>query len=386
MKITVATPDISEACTARAYMLAKMLQDAFEVEIVGPLVGSGVWATLAEDQRISYRFCKLEKGFKSFSQLNDLSKELDGDLILAIKPLLTSFGVGLFKKVVNQVPLILDCDDWVWGLKKAQYNDLYASRALFLMRTFLGRDAFITYANALLQGCLTPYADAITVSSSFLQRKYGGELIHQAVDTCLYDPRKFNRLAIRDKYDIAETDKVVVFSGNPGPHKGVEDLVDAMHLIKKADIKLFVVGINNSEYCCRLVRQANTILGSRFVGLPFRPFQQAPECLMMADVVAIPQRHSPASVGQTPMKLFDAMAMAKPVVTTDVADIGEILGDCGWIVEPGNSHQLALAIENVFMHPYEAAKKADKAREKCLKNHSMDVVGKKLIRTVRELM
>jgi glycosyltransferase involved in cell wall biosynthesis len=47
-------------------------------------------------------------------------------------------------------------------------------------------------------------------------------------------------------------------------------------------------------------------------------------------------RHLPqATVGQIPAKLFDAMAMAKPIVATDVNDFAGILDGCGLVVKPG---------------------------------------------------
>ncbi len=229
-------------------MLAKALQREFEVELVGPDLGEGVWTPLAQDKSVPYHSVELEKGSKSFAQLRKLYKKIDGDILYAQKPVLQTFGVGILKKHFDKVPLILDLDDWEWGEKKAQYNDLYASRARFLMRTFLGSDAFITYTHALLQGYLTPYADAITVSSSFLQRKFGGETIYQALDTSFYDPGRFDRQSIIAKLGIKESEKVVMFSGHPGPHKGVDDLVAAVSRIKDVNVKLVVVGINDSEY------------------------------------------------------------------------------------------------------------------------------------------
>jgi len=40
----------------------------------------------------------------------------------------------------------------------------------------------------------------------------------------------------------------------------------------------------------------------------------------MGDVVIIPQRENFATLGQMPAKVFDAMAMAKPTIATNVSD------------------------------------------------------------------
>lgn len=64
------------------------------------------------------------------------------------------------------------------------------------------------------------------------------------------------------------------------------------------------------------------------------------------------------------------MALAKPMIATNVSDIPEILDSCGWIVEPENPRQLAEMIQHVFEHPVEAKEKGLKAREKCKREYS----------------
>jgi hypothetical protein len=56
-----------------------------------------------------------------------------------------------------------------------------------------------------------------------------------------------------------------------------------------------------------------------------QPFDEIPKWVAAADVIAIPQKDSPATWGQLPSKVFDAMAMAKPIVATDVNDLSMVL-------------------------------------------------------------
>jgi hypothetical protein len=60
-----------------------------------------------------------------------------------------------------------------------------------------------------------------------------------------------------------------------------------------------------------------------------------------------------------------------------IRDIGESLDDRDWIAEPGNSQQLALAVENVFMHPYKARKKSRQSSEEISKEPQHGYRGKK---------
>jgi glycosyltransferase involved in cell wall biosynthesis len=71
--------------------------------------------------------------------------------------------------------------------------------------------------------------------------------------------------------------------------------------------------------------------------------------------------------------------MAKPIIATNVSDIPKILQDCGWIAEPENQRQLAKSIKYVYEHPIEAKNKGKKAREKCKREYSWEIMENELV-------
>ena len=42
IKISILSPDLSHNCLGRAYLLAKILQRHYEVEIIGPMFGEDI--------------------------------------------------------------------------------------------------------------------------------------------------------------------------------------------------------------------------------------------------------------------------------------------------------------------------------------------------------
>jgi glycosyltransferase involved in cell wall biosynthesis len=104
--------------------------------------------------------------------------------------------------------------------------------------------------------------------------------------------------------------------------------------------------------------------------VPEIPFADVPLYLAAADVVAAPQRIGPDTLGQVPAKIFDAMALGRPIVSTRVSMIPEILDDSGVLVEPGDPAGLARAIAWLLDHPAEAAALGRKARERCVARYS----------------
>ncbi|MGA3359948.1 MAG: glycosyltransferase family 4 protein [Halobacteriota archaeon] len=408
MKIAILSPDLSHNCLGRAYLLAKVLERRYEVEVVGPLFGDEIWQPVVEDTSIAYKWTKLNQGFSPswrfnalmtsfipYSQLNDLAKRIDADAVYASKPLLTSFGLGLLKKLREHVPLVLDIDDWEMGFVKGyRLNDSVSAQDvsnrrkphnpikrlksfLFSLQRIYAHDSPL---NARLGERLTRYADKITVSNTYLRNKFGGEIIYHARDTHAFDPSRFDREIFRAKYSVNEDDQIVMFLGSPMPHKGIMDLIQSVALIRNRNVKLILAGLNDKDpYSISVARTAQQALHERFRGFDEIPITRVPELLTVADVVVIPQKRDFASIGQLPAKVFDAMAMAKPVVATNVNDLPQILDGCGWIVEPGNPDELATAIAHILSNPEEANKIGQLARERCIEKYSWDALESQLV-------
>jgi glycosyltransferase involved in cell wall biosynthesis len=380
LKISILSPDLSHNCLGRAYILAKVLQRRYEVEIVGPLFGDGIWEPVADDKDMPYKFAKLSGRFTPYQQLYALTRQIDGEVVYASKPLVTSFGLGLFKKFLRKRPLILDIDDWQMGFIKANYMDLSIMNRMMAALTSATRVySMDSYWNALLCEKAVRFADEVTVSNSFLRERFGGTIICHGRDTDSLDPGKYDQNSIKAKYGIAVAKKVVMFFGTPRVHKGIEDLVRAVDLIKDHDLLLVVVGIDESDYSRNVARNAENTLNEKFKSFGLQPFEKVPEFLAMADVVVIPQRRGVGTKGQVPAKIYDAMAMAKPVIATNVSDCPEILDACGWIVEPEAPGLLASTIAYVLDHPQEAERTGQRARQKCAEKYSWNAIEKSLI-------
>ena len=381
MKISILTPDLSHNCLGRAYLLAKILQRHYEVEIIGPMFGEGIWEPVANDKSIIYKAVKISGRLKPYWQIGELIKKIDGYIIYASKPLFSSFGIGLLKKVLKKKPLILDIDDWQMGFVRENYSRLSIYRRFrFIASSTLYFYSLGSYWNNLINEKLINFADEITVSNNFLKEKFGGNIIWHGRDTDNFNPQKYNRKLLMKKYKINDSKKVIMFLGNPREHKGVQILINAISMIKNKDIVLFIVGIgDNDNYGKKLTKTAKEMLGDKYKGFGIQPFEKIPEYLNLADIIIIPQKKNFATVGQIPAKVFDAMAMAKPIIATNVSDLPEILDGCGWIVEPENPEKLAEAIQNVLKNPKEAEEIGQKARQKCIEKYSWDAMEEILL-------
>jgi glycosyltransferase involved in cell wall biosynthesis len=290
----------------------------------------------------------------------------------------------LLKKWLSKMPLVLDIDDWQLGSllntreRVSQANNLHKRPSLLgSLKTFLLWPDGSYWWTAFNEN-LVKLADYITVSNNFLRKKFGGTIVWHARDTARFDPKRFDRNSVREKYGLRESDKAVIFCGTPRPHKGIEDLIMALKQIPEA--LLIVVGEDEGKYCQKLFFEAKKELGGgRLRTFGLQPFSKIPQFMAMSDIAVIPQRKNYATLGQVPAKVFDAMALAKPTIATKVSDLPEILGGCGWLVEPGQPEELANAIRYVLDHPEEASKKGWKARQRCKDKYSYDAMEETLL-------
>jgi glycosyltransferase involved in cell wall biosynthesis len=377
VRISILTPDVSLNCLGRAYLLARVLQRRYEVEIVGPAFQDRVWEPLAGQDEVKLRIVPGYPLFhRSISQMRAIRSATTGDILYASKPLLTSYGAVLLGQFSDKRPLVLDIDDWQMGFEKEIMRALPLPRRLMrLAFSTLRLTAPYSYWNNLLGERLIGLADQVTVSNSFLKDRFGGTIVWHGRDTNAWDPRKFDRNHLRNEFGIPEDRKAVMFFGTPMPYKGIEDLIDAISLLKDNCILFMLVGLGEDSYSGRveaLVRGKLNERQARLFGL--QPFNKVPEFLAISDLVVIPQRRNLATIGQIPAKVFDAMAMAKPTIATRVSDLPQILGGCGWIVDPENPDELARAIRYVFDHPDEAEEMGWNAREKCIEEYSWDAM------------
>jgi glycosyltransferase involved in cell wall biosynthesis len=69
------------------------------------------------------------------------------------------------------------------------------------------------------------------------------------------------------------------------------------------------------------------------------------------------------------------MAMGKPVISTNVGDIPEILGDTGYVVEPNNPTQIAATIQHIFQNWDEAVAKGVRSRQRCIEHYGVKSMG-----------
>lgn len=380
LKVSIVVSDLSNSGAGRwgggirPFLLAEALSRLdYEVKIFGIAFGAVAQSLKNIPFPITALPCEYYSGF--LSAASKIIKQIDGDLICAVKPKPSSFGMAVIHKLFNHRPLWLDIDDWElsWhGGDSYHYglNPKKFARDLIRSNGALRHPDHPLYLQWLEK--LISQADQVTTHNQFLQQRFGGIKIPNGKDTDLFDPARYDAKDSKIKYGLGDY-KIIMFPGAPRPYKGVEDVLIALKLLNRSDLKLAIVG--GSPYD-NYDRQLQEKYGKWIISLPCFPTNQMPEIVAAADLVVVPQRDTPASAAQFPLKLTDGMAMAKPVLATKVGDIPEILADTGYLVKPDSPNDLAETIELIFDDFAQAQAKGLLARQRCIEKYSVDAMTK----------
>jgi glycosyltransferase involved in cell wall biosynthesis len=188
---------------------------------------------------------------------------------------------------------------------------------------------------------------------------------------------------IRMKYGLQD-DLVIGFVGGMAPWHGVNFLVEAAREILATQPKsrfLIVGGGENSVSEIQKTASADGVL-DRFIFTGWIKHEQVASHLAVMDIVIAP--YSPMesnSIYFSPLKVFEYMAMGKPVVASRIDQLAEIFQDGNEImlIEPGNVKELTGAILKLASDPKRGQEMGLNAQKKVLDTYTWEKTVTKII-------
>jgi glycosyltransferase involved in cell wall biosynthesis len=131
------------------------------------------------------------------------------------------------------------------------------------------------------------------------------------------------------------------YVGSLYPFEGVEDLVRAMPLILREAprTRLLIVGRDPQARIAKLVGALS--LEGQVHALGAVPRSETRRYYSVMDVLIYPRTPNRTTRLVTPLKPLEALAMAKPVIASDVGGLRELLGDQALFFRAGDREDLA---------------------------------------------
>ncbi|MCM3880592.1 MAG: glycosyltransferase family 4 protein [Vicinamibacterales bacterium] len=145
---------------------------------------------------------------------------------------------------------------------------------------------------------------------------------------------------IRERYQLSHA--YLLYVGNIKPHKNLERLIEAFHLVRsqgRPELELLIIGDEMSRMQS-LRRTVHRLQLHRYVRvLGFVPDTTLAVLYRLASVFVFPSLYE--GFGLPPL---EAMASGTPVVTSNVSSLPEVVGDAAVLVDPYSPEAIAEGI------------------------------------------
>jgi len=144
------------------------------------------------------------------------------------------------------------------------------------------------------------------------------------------DFTKFNQgidgQEIRKKYGIEKDDKVLFFVGWLYHFSGLKEVAVELSKIGRDDLKLFIVGDGDAYQDLLKIREVYG-LEDRMVMAGRQPYDLLPQFLAASDICLLPAYNNEIMRDIVPIKMYEYMAMGKPVIATKLPGIMKEFGN-----------------------------------------------------------
>ncbi|WP_374079910.1 glycosyltransferase family 4 protein [Bdellovibrio bacteriovorus] len=324
-----------------------------------------------------------------------------------------SYDYQLFKELKND-PVLKDSDFIYQRMSIANFTGVRLSRVLKkpLILEYNGSEAWISknwgvplrfnsLADRIEKMCFKHAHRIVTVSNvlreDLIERGANPEKIvvyPNCIDPDIFNPALYadrEKETLRKRWGINKDDKVFTFVGTFGKWHGVRILAEAVRELydKNADfldqnkVKFWMIG-DGPELKVFTEILSGYLGRGTIIMTGLVPQREAALYLASSDVLLSPHVNNPdgGRFFGSPTKLFEYMAMGKPVIASNLEQIGEALCDGAiWpavpneksdsiLIAPGNSIELAQAMEWVIENGHAVQHLGRNARNKALSQYT----------------
>lgn len=200
--------------------------------------------------------------------------------------------------------------------------------------------------------------------------------------------------AARARWNLSDNDFVIGYCGTFRSWHGLDLLVDLAGSVGELPMKFLLIGDHERAVSLRRLIAARG-LESRFVLTGQVPYDQVPAALSAADVCVAPfdpTRHKGAGVegGYTldPLKLFEYLALEKPVVTINSSNIAKLFDDGQHLrmVPPRDVQAFRQALLSIYNDPQQAKQMAARGRARVQERHTWTAHARHLAELFHQML
>ncbi len=218
-------------------------------------------------------------------------------------------------------------------------RERYRRRDATEVRCMLAADAVVTLAD--------------TMKSDIVARGVPAErvfIVPNGVDPEAFRPRPPDP-ALRARYGLGDRFVIGYVSNLDHPREGQETLIEAAAILAAGgrDVACLIVGEGRRRTELQSIAAASGA-ADRVVFTGAVPHGEVPAIYALLDAFVVPRRDERAARLVTPLKPFEAMAMARPMIVADLPALTEVApdGERSLAYPAGDAAALAAAVERLM--------------------------------------
>jgi len=368
MKVSFLVPDLVLPIVGIAARMAKYICHEHEVEIVGPSQWNDRNPIYSEEFEYRLVDCpRLYRVPEYFREVRKLSRAVQGDVIISMKAFGGNLPAALMAKQERGCRVVAYLDEWDGALAASWSRGEYLKQ---WARDWAHpcNDVYVPRVERRLPEC-----DARLVTTRFLEKKFNGQLFPIGVDTERFKPQDPAAVEALKRSLGLQGKTLIVFGGIVRPHKGVEIFAEALAQMDRSDCRLLILGLRSDA----VQEMMNHPVYGKYICCPATSFEEGlkihrdmPLYLSLGEVLIVPLTDTVLSRSQMPCKVFEAMAMEKPIIANAVSDLPEVLEGCGRLIAPDRPDLAAQALADLLDDPQRAQEMAKRARARCVEKYS----------------
>ena len=144
---------------------------------------------------------------------------------------------------------------------------------------------------------------------------------------------------------------IITYSGNVGPHRGVDTVIEGMQYLKDLPVQFAVVGRMNSAVQHTLEAMIIQYGLEDHVKLyGYQPFTAFPSFMAQAAVNVIPHHSNDHTNNTIPHKLYQCMQMQRPLLVSSSAPLKRVVEETssGLVFEAGHARDMARQVRTLY--------------------------------------
>lgn len=192
-------------------------------------------------------------------------------------------------------------------------------------------------------------------------------VVPNGVDTAFFDPKQYKPIYLFEDFTIG-------FVGGLLAWQGLDLLLEALHDLRAEGMNVSLVVMGDGPMQPIWKAQAQQLgIAANVVFVGRKPWQEVPQYIAGFDVGYSGQVQLQAEkMYHSPLKLYEYMAMAKPVVASAFEDAKRVIQDreTGFLFQAGDKEDLKRALVGAYQCRDVLPEIGRRAREEVVANHS----------------